>query len=86
MVGVEAQAAGTPCVFSAEVTEEVVILPESSQIPLKASDSEWADRISACADCGDRLNGLELVRQAGYDINIETEKITKIYLELANRE
>ena len=84
VVGVEAQAAGLPCVFSAEVTDEVVILPQSSQLPLSASNAEWAERIAACdGSVSDRSAAIEPVRAAGYDINAETEKISRMYLEFA---
>ena len=84
VVGVEAQAAGVPCVFSAEVTDEVVILPESTQIPLSSSDSEWAERIAAFVGKSvDRVAALRAVQDAGYDINVETEKISRMYLDWA---
>ena len=84
VVGVEAQASGVPCVFSAEITDEVVILPESCRIPLSASDEEWAARIASYTDIEiDRQAALRPVRDAGYDINVETEKITRMYLDWA---
>ena len=86
VVGVEAQAAGLPCIFSAEVTDEVVILPQSAQIPLSASNGEWVKKITACAEERfDRKKAIEPVRAAGYDINTEVEKISKMYLGWANK-
>lgn len=86
VVGVEAQAAGVPCVFSAEVTDEVVVLPETVRIPLSATDAEWADRIAAFDGMAtDRTAALRLVQDAGYDINVEVEKITQKYLQWAER-
>ena len=85
VVGVEAQAAGAPCVFSAEVTDEVVILPESSQLPLSASDDEWARRVISCDNSVDRARAIESVQRAGYDINVEVEKITAMYLDWAGK-
>ena len=85
VVGVEAQATGLPCVFSREVTDEVVILPQSSQILLSASDDEWAERIAACDGAvDDRKAAIEPVRQAGYDIDSEVAKMTEKYLNWAN--
>ena len=84
VVGVEAQAAGVPCVFSREVTDEVAVLKESLRVPLSASDSEWADRIAAYDGKDiDRAAALRQVQDAGYDINVETAKITKMYLDWA---
>lgn len=84
VVGVEAQAAGVPCLFSAEVTDEVVVLPQSAQIPLSASDAEWADEVVRYDGMAiDRIAALRSVQDAGYDIRVEVEKITQIYLRLA---
>ena len=84
VVGVEAQAAGVPCVFSREVTDEVVVLEESIQIPLSAPDGEWAQKIAAYDGMAlDRAAAISQVQKAGYDINEETKKITKKYLDWA---
>ena len=84
VVGIEAQAAGLPCLFSTDVTDEVVILPESDRISLKESNEEWADRILKLQNCGiDRKEAIKPIQKAGYDINTETEKITKMYLNWA---
>ena len=86
VVGVEAQATGLPCIFSAEVTDEVVILPASERIPLSASDETWAQAIAACDGAKiDRARSIVPVQQAGYDINVETEKLTELYLKWAER-
>ena len=86
VVGVEAQASGLPCVFSEETTDEVVILPQSSRLPLRESDEAWANRIAACDGAvTDRAAAIEPVRAAGYDINAETAKITAKYLAWAQR-
>ena len=86
VVGVEAQASGLPCVFSEEATDEVVILPQSSRLPLRESDEAWANRIAACDGAvTDRAAAIEPVRAAGYDINAETAKITAKYLAWAQR-
>ena len=86
VVGVEAQAAGVPCIFSAEVTDEVVVLPESLRIPLSAPDADWAQQIARYDGLAlDRTAALRRVQDAGYDINTEVEKITKKYLEWGSR-
>ena len=84
VVGVEAQAAGLPCFFSGEVTDEVLIDPASCRISLKDSDSEWARQILAVRGTErDRTQGVRFVRQAGYDINEEAAKLQNMYLEKA---
>ena len=62
----------------------MVILPESCRMPLSASDEEWAARIASYTDIEiDRQAALRPVQDAGYDINVETEKITRMYLDWA---
>ena len=84
VVGVEAQAAGLPCFFSDRVTDEILLSPASCRVSLETSDAEWAEKILACrTSAWDRAQGLELVRQAGYDLHVEAEKLQRIYLEKA---
>jgi glycosyltransferase involved in cell wall biosynthesis len=86
VVGIEAQAAGLPCVFSDRVTDEVLLSPEARRISLRADDAEWARAIVAAAQPGtDRNQGMVTVRQAGYDIHTEARKLQEIYLEMAAR-
>ena len=84
VVGIEAQAAGLPCVFSDRVTDEVLLSPGARRVPLGAEDAEWAREIlTARQSETERTRGKDLVRQAGYDIHVEAQKLQEIYLELA---
>ena len=86
VVGVEAQAAGLPCFFSDQVTDEILLLPDACRIPLQAGDEEWAGKILAAKQAEhDRARGEGIVRQAGYDIHAEGRKLQEIYLEMAAR-
>ena len=86
VVGIEAQAAGLPCVFSDRVTDEVLLSPEARRIPLEADDAQWAREILAAARPeADRSRGADIVRQAGYDIHAEARKLQEKYLEMAAR-
>ena len=86
VVGIEAQAAGLPCFFSDQVTDEVLLLPDAFRIPLQASDEEWARKILASKQAkSGREQGAEIVRQAGYDIHAEGRKLQEIYLKMAAR-
>ncbi len=86
VVGVEAQAAGLPCVFSDRVTDEVLLTKDARRISLQADDAEWAREIMAARRLEtDRLQGMDIVRQAGYDIHTEAQKLQEIYLEMAAR-
>ena len=86
VVGIEAQAAGLPCIFSDRVTDEVLLSPEARRISLRADDAEWAREIVAASQPGtDRNQGMVTVCQAGYDIHTEARKLQEIYLEMADR-
>ena len=86
VVGIEAQAAGLPCFFSDRVTDEVLLSPETRRISLRADDAEWAREITAAGRSEtDRAQGMDIVRQAGYDIHAEAQKLQEIYLEMAAR-
>ena len=84
VVGIEAQAAGLPCVFSDRVTDEVLLSPKARRVSLAAEDAVWAKEITAarCSDA-ERTKGMEIVRKAGYDIHEEARKLQEIYLEMA---
>ena len=86
VVGIEAQAAGLPCVFSDRVTDEILLSPEARRISLRADDAEWAGAIVAAIQSGtDRHQGKDIIRQAGYDIHAEARKLQDLYLEMAAR-
>ena len=86
VVGIEAQAAGLPCVFSDRVTDEVLLSPEARRISLDADDSEWARQIIAARQPEtNRMQGMETVRRAGYDIHTEAQKLQEIYLKMDAR-
>ncbi len=86
VVGIEAQAAGLPCVFSDRVTDEVLLSSFARRISLRAKDAEWAGEIlEAWRSAADRTQGVDIVRQAGYDIHAQARKLQEIYLEMAAR-
>ncbi len=78
VTGVEAQAAGTPCVFSTEITPEVNLLPSTKFIPLADGPSKWADAIvesSLVHRISDTVKYMSL-----YNIVEESKKLENIYL------
>ena len=86
VVGIEAQAAGLPCVFSDRVTDEVLLSPEARRVSLRAGDAEWAGAILAARRLeADRTQGMDIVRRAGYDIHTEARKLQERYLAMAAR-
>ena len=84
VVGIEAQAAGLPCVFSDAVTAEAVLLPASCRLSLDAPDAQWADTLLRLYRAGSsREQGARLVADAGYDIEREAARLQEWYLSLA---
>lgn len=86
VVGIEAQAAGLPCFFSDRVTDEALLSPGAHRISLEADNAEWAREILAARQPeAERTQGIEIVRQAGYDIHTEARKLQEMYLEMTAR-
>lgn len=86
VVGIEAQASGLSCVFSDAVPDEVLLSEHSVQIPLTASDDVWAGQIAQMVRSPfDRVQGEQIVRDAGYDIDIEAKRLQELYLKMSER-
>ena len=86
VVGVEAQAAGLPCIFSDAVPDEVLLSSRAVQQPLAASDAAWAAAIQQLLDApADRADGAQTIRQAGYDIATEAARLQQLYLTMSER-
>lgn len=81
VVGVEAQAAGLPCIFSDNVPNAAKILDSTLFICSESNVSAWVDKVVDTAkfirrDCSDDL------MEAGFDIEIEAKKLVEYYLHL----
>ncbi|MBQ3789953.1 MAG: glycosyltransferase family 1 protein [Lachnospiraceae bacterium] len=85
VTGIEAQTAGLPCLFSDRVTDEVLLTPEAIRLSIKDNNEEWASRILSLRGEHDRTSGIEMVRDAGYDIRQEAGKLQNRYIEMAER-
>lgn len=74
VVGVEAQAAGLPCVFSDNVSPKVCITQLATMVSLHKSPKEWADIII-------NLKGYSINSELSndYDIAFEAKKWEKLY-------
>ena len=81
VVGVEAQANGLPCLFSTKVTKETHLTHSAQFLDLEAGASMWAEEIISIKCERNKKAGDEL-RQAGFEINKEAEKLAKFYIEL----
>lgn len=81
VVGVEAQTAGVPCVFSDCVTDEVVMLDSSRRVPLQASDEEWAKEILGAYELAreNRSQAVSIIKEKGYDIDVAARWLEETY-------
>lgn len=83
VTGVEAQAADLPCIFSDTITDEVKILDSCRFMSIKGDPGVWADEIIRVASAHVvRKDRSTEIRNAGYDIKIEADKLVSIYKSL----
>jgi len=82
VVGVEAQAADLPCVFSTAVTKEVGILEKTRFIGLDETPERWVEAILDGLKMGDRMNVRDVITEYGYDIETEAKKLQERYIKL----
>lgn len=83
VVGVEAQAADLPCIFSSEVTQEIKLTDKSQFLDLKISAEEWAKRVNeVLMHLPERNNNYQLITDNGYNIKIEAQKLQDLYISL----
>ena len=79
MVGIEAQAAGLPCLFSDAITRELEITRGLVKfIPLDSIDG-WIDGIKFARQI-ERRNTRSEIAAAGYDIEREIDRLENFYL------
>lgn len=86
VVGVEAQAAGLPCIFSDTIAHEVNISGSVEFLSLKNDSTYWADKvINSKANNLERRKNADRVRSAGYDIQSTADDLTNIYYSLMRK-
>ncbi len=84
VVGIEAQTADLPCVFSDDVTKETTILSSTKYLNRKDSIKKWADTVMN-AKKHNRVDRSEEVKAAGYDIETESRKLADIYKKMMDK-
>lgn len=88
-VVLEWQLNGLPVVMSDTITDECVITPLVSQVPLNASSAEWADAVERAMAGHGRAADSEAARKAakaaGYDIHENAAMLRGLYLEGVER-
>lgn len=83
VVGVEAQAADLPCLFSQNVTLEAKATDKVRYIALEDGPEKWADAIQAAFRSGARRDNRQLMAEHHFDIRREAQTLQARYLELA---
>ena len=83
MVAVEAQASGLSCVVSTEVPEIAKVSEKIEFVDLDKSLEIWADTIRKVIN-QDRNIDFKRIKNAGFDIKIESEKLERKYSTLLN--
>jgi glycosyltransferase involved in cell wall biosynthesis len=85
LVGIEAQAAGLPCVLADTVTEEVDIVPALvAHLPLSAPASAWAEHVLAAVRAGrPRPDALRVVRESPFNIVNGVKHLEQLYADCA---
>ena len=80
IVGVEAQAAGLPCFFSKNITEELNVTKLANFISLDDGSEKWAKCI-ADFKYGRRELMVEDITSCGFNVETQAEEIRSLYLE-----
>lgn len=82
VVGVEAQAADLPCVFSANVTREIGFSERAEFIGLDEPLNKWARTIGKALLLTNRVDRTDLITEKHYNIEVEAERLQERYLQL----
>ena len=82
VVGVEAQTADLPCIFSDSITREIGLLDKTRFLPLREGPARWAQAIMEAFECKDRQNVRGCIAAHGYDIREEAKKLQALYVSL----
>ena len=88
---IEAQACGLPGLMSDRITEEAVVCETMEQLPIQQGPAPWASRIKAVSEMSetersrkrvqDAETGRRAVKEAGFDVKIQAQRIQEFYLE-----
>ena len=78
VVGIEAQAAGLPCLMSDAVPPDTAITPLVEFFPLSAGINDWTHKLLSYQDRGKKTYP-DLIRNSGFEIRHEAEKLCYWY-------
>lgn len=79
---IEAQAGGLKCYISDALPEEVRVSDLVKVISLSESAKEWCDIIVKDIDTLQHYNSEKQLKEAGYEISIEAQKLENLYVKL----
>lgn len=79
IVGIEAQAAGLPCVFSDAIPQMAVVTNLVKLVSLKDNVVEWANIIEEQVNEVERKDASATVANNGFDISTELTKLVSLY-------
>lgn len=80
VVAIEAQACSVPVICSTAVPKDAKITSSVKFIGLDESSSNWADCVLDVIKTQVKRNEREEVRKAGYDIEVEAQKLTVTFM------
>lgn len=84
VVGIEAQASGTSCVFSNTITRELELTKFTKFIGLDKTANQWAKEIVDLKNKGkNSINDTELIKK--YDIVNEAQKLLDMYYKMSRK-
>ena len=81
MALIEAQDSNLPCIASNNVPITTKMTEDFRFISLKDID-DWKNAIHYFSTKKNRISNVEVLRKRGYDINTESEKLSRIYCNL----
>lgn len=79
--GIEAQAAGLPCLFSDRITPEVCMTNYARLLPISDIDL-WVDNLEKLPSENNAFQAQRILKSRGYDIITESEKLKKLYVSI----
>lgn len=83
VVGIEAQANGLPCLFSDNISDEILLTEAASKMSLNSPIEKWIQKILTLERC-DQIDAITKISESGYNIKIENKLLLKWYLDLEN--
>ena len=84
ITGIEAQAAGLPCLFSDTITQELAITELANYSALALEPEQWAQRIDGLYSAG-RKDVCQQIIDAGYSITDTVDRLREFYIQANQR-